>query len=174
LKISKRILSEFLCDFATNARMLANMLQHAPATEKIGFTRGASIPPPSQKKPRRPYHTALGPHSRIHRFAVIDVSTPEGELVARLHKNLVKHVGGRPSVVQRTIIERCLYLQLRIALMDKKLVQGGNMTEMDSNTYIAWSNALVRTMSRLGFSRKRNGKASLDEILAGEADEQPG
>ena len=50
--------------------------------------------------------------------------------------------------------------------MDKKLAQGHSLTEMDSNSYIAWSNALVRTMSRLGFEPKRSTRKPLAAILA--------
>jgi hypothetical protein len=55
-----------------------------------------------------------------------------------------------------------------LALLDKKMVQGHNFTEVDSNSYIAWTNALVRTMARLGFEPKRRGytKPSLQSILA--------
>jgi len=107
----------------------------------------------------------LGPHSRWHRLANLDERTSEGLIVNRLRKELFAHVGGHPSVVERVIIERCCFLQLRLALLDKKMVSGHNFTEIDSNSYIAWSNALVRTMSRLGFEPKTS-RTSLEEILA--------
>ena len=74
-------------------------------------------------------------------------------------------MGGSPSIVQMVVIERCCWLQLRLALLDKKIADGANFTEIDSNSFIAWSNALVRTMSRLGFEAKRTTRKPLSAIL---------
>ena len=88
---------------------------------------------------------------------MVDERTREGLIVHRLRRELTEHVGGHPSVVQRVVIERCCFLQLRLALLDRKMVAGHSFTEIDNNSYIAWTNALVRTMTRLGFEPKRNG-----------------
>jgi hypothetical protein len=63
---------------------------------------------------------------------------------------LLTHVGGRPSVVQQTLIERACQLQIRIAMMDRDFAAGCVQTEHDSRTYLAWSNSLTRTLRALG------------------------
>jgi hypothetical protein len=63
---------------------------------------------------------------------------------------IIAHVGGRPSVVQQTLIERACQLQIRIAMMDRDFAAGGGQTEHDSRTYLAWSNSLTRTLRELG------------------------
>jgi hypothetical protein len=65
---------------------------------------------------------------------------------------LLTHVGGRPSVVQQTLIERACQLQIRIAMMDRDFANGGVQTEHDSRTYLAWSNSLTRTLRELGMN----------------------
>jgi hypothetical protein len=147
-------------------------MDNTAAVERPRFTRGGKRPGSGRKaKAPNQHNLDIGPHSRIHRLTRIDMRTSEGLIVHRLRRQLIAHVGGNPSIVEFTVIERCCWLQLRLALMDKKLAQGHNLTEIDSNSYIAWSNALVRTMSRLGFEPKRNGSAR-SPVLA-ELDDDP-
>jgi hypothetical protein len=127
---------------------------------KVSYKRGDG---------KQPSRRQLGPHSRAHRLAHFDNRTREGLIVNRLRKELIEHVGGNPSIVECTVIERCCWLQLRLAMLDRKMMQGHSFTEIDNNSYIAWTNALVRTMTRLGFAPKRNvTRPTLDEIVAEE------
>jgi hypothetical protein len=155
------------------------MLQDPPQSVLITrkrFTRGAPPPPAQAKKKRHrgrnQFTVDLGPYSRAHRFTLANLNPrkPEALIVKKLNQELTEFIG-TPNVVQRTIIERCCWLQLRLAMMDVKLARGHQLTEIDSNCYLSWSNALIRTMARLGFEPKRNGKPSLDAILA-EADDE--
>ena len=45
---------------------------------------------------------------------------------------LTRHVGGRPSAVQRLLIERAAKLHLRLALMDAQTEPGGGMSEKNA------------------------------------------
>ena len=63
---------------------------------------------------------------------------------------LTAHVGGNPSHVQRTLIERAARLALYVEMMDARALESGGMTERDSRQYLAWSNSLTRTLERLG------------------------
>ena len=144
--------------------------------KRIGFSRGDALPEnrhrfggpqDTRKKPPQPnQYSDLGPHSRVHRLVEVDLRTKEGLIVNRLRRDLVKHVGGKPNVIQRVMIERCCWLQLRVSLLDRKIAAGEAFTEIDNNSYIAWCNALVRTMARLGVVTKRSSRPSLDTILA--------
>jgi len=157
---------------ATVARTLRAMSAPASATVERAkphrFKRGhkpAGNRPEGFKQPNQ--HSDLGPHSRVRPLAKVDMRTSEGLVVHRLRRQLIAHCGGNPSIVQMTIIERCCWLQLRLALLDKKILGGHEWTEYDNNSYLSWSNALVRTMSRLGFEpKKSNGSTPLGKVLA--------
>jgi hypothetical protein len=60
--------------------------------------------------------------------------------------DLIEFVGGKPDLLQTTLIERASVLRLRIALLDRQVVRDVELTEHDSNQYIAWVNALRRTL----------------------------
>ena len=109
----------------------------------------------------------LGPHSKVHRLVKVDHRTREGLIVLRLRKELIQHVGGQPNAIQRVLIERCCWLQLRLSMLDKKITSGRDFTEIDNNSYIAWHNSLVRTLARLGVEPKpTTSRPSLNAILA--------
>src|SRR5207253_1309538 len=85
----------------------------------------------------------VGPHSRPHNLAKLDGRTKEAQLLCRVREELTQHVGGRPTAVQRALIERCVWLSLRLAMLDKKIASGRDFTQIDSNTYLAWSNSFT-------------------------------
>jgi hypothetical protein len=76
------------------------------------------------------------------------------------------HVGGKPSAVQQTLIERACQLQIRIAMMDRDFAAGCVQTEHDSRTYLAWSNSLTRTLRELGVKAVSERAPNLQEFLA--------
>jgi hypothetical protein len=92
----------------------------------------------------------LGPYSQTAILSKLDGRTKEARLMRGTRSALVAHVGGRPSIVQQTLIERACQLQIRIAMMDRDFAEGHVQTEHDSRTYLAWSNSLTRTLRELG------------------------
>jgi hypothetical protein len=80
-----------------------------------------------------------------------DGRSKEGKLLRATRKALFDHLGGEDRITapQRALIERCAMLQLRISMLDDRLVNGG-FTEFDAKEYLAWSNSLTRTMVALG------------------------
>jgi hypothetical protein len=68
----------------------------------------------------------------------------------RIREDLVAHVGGKPTVVQRMLIDRATVLSLRLALLDEKITSEISLTEHDNNYVIAWQNALTRCLVALG------------------------
>jgi hypothetical protein len=139
---------------------------------KPKFTRGDAKKPERLKvEPHRNQHSRnLGPHSKVHRLVRVDGRTSAGLIVKRLRDDLIKHIGGNPSVVQRVMIERCCFLQLRISLLDIKITSGHTWTENDNNSYLSWTANLVRIMSRLGVEPKRSTpRPSLNAILESSA-----
>ena len=85
----------------------------------------------------------------------------------KVRAELTAHVGGFPDAVQRALIERCCWLSLRIALMDRKLTEG-TFTQIDSNVYLAWVGSLNRTISRLrpAHEASQTDQSAIDDILA--------
>ncbi len=80
---------------------------------------------------------------------------------------LAEHVGGMPSAVQRALIEQAVQLRLRLAVMDRKWSEAGaEMTECDSNTYLAWSNSFCRTLAQLGIQSPPPRPPTVEETLA--------
>lgn len=62
---------------------------------------------------------------------------------------LVKAIGGKPTFLQATLIDRACVLRLKIAMLDKQLVTGGDMGLHATNHYIAWVNALRRMIAEI-------------------------
>lgn len=106
-----------------------------------------------QHKPRRTrtaFTRQLGPYSRFHAIAEIDQRTKEAQLMCRVRDELTAHVGGRPSAVERLLIERATMLSLRVAQIDIKIMAGEVLTLHDNQHALSWNNALRRTLSELG------------------------
>lgn len=107
-----------------------------------------------------------------------DGRSKEARLLVGVRRELVEHVGGDPNAVQRAMIEQAAQLRLRIALMDRKFAETGVQTELDSRTYLAWSNTYARLLARLGPAvQSRAAKPTLRDYLAARkpaADPVPG
>jgi len=136
--------------------------------------------PPKKRPQPNQYRARLGPYSPTPRLLKIDQRTTMGYMVKHLRSNLIKHCGGKASVVQIALIEIACTLSLRVAMLNQKMVAGDNFTEIDNNCYLAWTNALTRTLSRLGTkSKERFGRDEpddeypYDERLATRASDRP-
>jgi hypothetical protein len=92
----------------------------------------------------------IGPYSRPHMLAKIDGRTKESRLMAAARAELVRHVGGHPNSIQRTLIERAARLQLYLEVMDRETLESGTMSERASRQYLAWSNSLRLCLRELG------------------------
>jgi hypothetical protein len=92
----------------------------------------------------------IGPYSRPHMLAKIDGRTKESRLLAAARAELTRHVGGAPTSIQRTLIERAARLMLYIEVMDRETLETGTMSERASRQYLAWSNSLRLTLRDLG------------------------
>ena len=99
----------------------------------------------------RRIHRRIGPYSTEGALSTLDGRSREALYMKRLRRDLIAHVG-TPSAVQRELIERVVRLSLQLQLMDEKLTHGIIFKTRDHNHYLAWSNALTRTLSRLGIA----------------------
>src|SRR2546430_782475 len=96
-------------------------------------------------------NSKLEPYSKAIMLARVDGRTREGHVVARMRRELFEHLGGEEnlSATQKALVERAALLQLRCAKLDEKLL-GGEFTEHDSRTYLAWVNSLRHCLTALG------------------------
>ena len=83
----------------------------------------------------------------------------------RVRRELVAHVGGQPNAVQRQLIERAVRLSLALELFDERMMHEASFMAKDHNKYISWSNALARTLARLGVKAADAKPPSLAEAL---------
>jgi hypothetical protein len=113
----------------------------------------------------------LRPYSRAEALSKIDGRTREGKLMQETRAELVRHLGGAPTVAQRALIERAVWMTLHLAVMDRRTAEkGGQMTEHDSVRYLAWTNTLTRTIRAIGLRGEGNPqRPSLSDHLAARA-----
>ena len=88
---------------------------------------------------------------------------------------LLAHVG-TPSATQRALVERAVMLTLHCALFDRRALEAGGLSERDGKSYLAYSNALARTLRALGLKGAapppapdpfaRNGRTVADLVAA--------
>jgi hypothetical protein len=114
----------------------------------------------------------MGPYSRvIDRGAIgkaIDGRSREGRFLRSYENALIEHCGGQPSIVQRCLINRASRLALHVELMDERVLAGNHVLTMhDNQHYLAWSNALGRTLARLGLqpASATQPNASLQDVM---------
>lgn len=111
----------------------------------------------------------IGPYSRPSSLAKLDGRSREASLMRRTAAELTAHVGGSPSATQRGLIDRAAWLTLHVAQLDDRALQsGGFMGEHDARQYIAWSNALTRTLRQLGTKGEAPKPMSFRERLIAE------
>jgi hypothetical protein len=116
----------------------------------------------------------MGALSEPFTLATMDKRSKQAWLLARVREGLTAHVG-KPTLVQRLLIDRAAMLTLRLAMLDQKIVDDEMLSLHGDQHAIAWQNALTRTLVAIGV----HGEASkalpttyrLDDYLASEAAE---
>jgi hypothetical protein len=102
--------------------------------------------------PIAPRSRHIGPLSRASTLAKLDRRTKEARHLAAVVADLTRHIG-QPSATEAFLIQRCAWLSLRVALFDERMVGRDDLSAHAFNAYIAWSNALTRTLARLGLNK---------------------
>jgi hypothetical protein len=103
----------------------------------------------------------------------IDGRSREGRFLLAYQAMLAEHLGGSPSRVQRELIRRCARLALHLELQDEKLMTGAPPSDHTARQYLAWNNALVRTLARLGLQGAAERAPTLAEIIGATAVRTP-
>lgn len=123
-----------------------------------------AIPSAIGKRKYRRAKRIGGAYSRIA-LGDIDGRLREARLMREITDDLTAHCGGKPSAVQRQLIQRAAVLHLRLALMDDQ-EPDGHMTEKTAREYLCWNNAYCRTLRLLGLKGTPERSPGLAEILA--------
>jgi hypothetical protein len=93
------------------------------------------------------------PGKQVRGFgAHVDARTTAGRQLKAFEAQLIKHVGGQPTVPQQVLITRCAWLNLKLSLLEAKAAQGAD-TEYDAKTYGSWANSLRRCLYTLGLNK---------------------
>jgi hypothetical protein len=110
----------------------------------------------------------LGPYSkRLQRGAIgniCDGRSSLGRFIRHLEAELVAHVGGKPSITQRMMIDRLIKIRLQLDLLDEKLAKG-DWTPHDCRTHGGLLNAYRLTARELGLEAAAERVPSLAEHL---------
>jgi hypothetical protein len=112
----------------------------------------------------------IGAYTRHIGIGDIDGRRREARLMREVTAELTRHVGGKPSAVQKMLIDRIARLQLRLMVLDSQVEPGGDMTERNTRQYLAWSNTLERSLRRLGLQAVPERGQTLADVIAGHAD----
>ena len=105
-----------------------------------------------------------GPYSKEIRLAQPDGRSRQGRLLTQMRGELSQQLGGSPTAAQRAMIERAAMLQLRVAMLDLKILDG-TFSEYDAKTYLAWTNSLTRTLNLLGLTTPAQAELTATEAL---------
>ena len=89
-------------------------------------------------------------HLDLRGLSRLDYRTKEDKAAKVFRQQLIEYLGGDPNVVEKALVDRCVYLQLKCWLLDRKIVNGMD-TDYDSKQYLAWSACLQRSLVRLGY-----------------------
>lgn len=84
----------------------------------------------------------------------------------RVRDELTDHLGGRPSVTQRLLIERVAILIFRLDMLDRQMLDGVTMEEHTRRAYLAWHNSVSRSLRHLGLTGAPAKAPSLADYLA--------
>jgi hypothetical protein len=112
-----------------------------------------------------------GPYSRaLERGAVgaLNGNSREAKFIKAYAAMLVEHCGGNPTAVQRQLITRAARLACHLELWDERTIpNGGAVTATGHNHYIAWHNAMTRTLAALGLKPSTADPPVEDAIVIG-------
>ena len=97
----------------------------------------------------------------------------EGRLFFGTIADLTTHVGGKPTPVQRELINRLAWLAVHLSMFDRDMVETGQLSARNAKQYLAWSNTqrlLLRELDSMGVEPTKPA-ASLAEYLASRSQE---
>ena len=95
----------------------------------------------------------------------IDARTLEARRERLIVAELTAHLGGHPNFPQQILIARASRLLVVIELMERHMIEGGEVAQFPGNQLLAWVNTLRRTLDALGMKRLEGGPKRLADVL---------
>ena len=136
-------------------------------TPHPGF--GGSQPARRPDDRRRQNAVVAGPRSLV--IEAVDISgevTREslaGRFLLAYERQLVKHLGKPPSVIQRLLIQRMARIALHFEMMDKAVFSEGKpMPLEDFDVYFRWNTGFMKMMENLGFGKRDERPRPEDQV----------
>ena len=114
----------------------------------------------------RPLVTPVSGRSRGQRRGIVHVDgrSREARLLKHVRRSILEqltaHQGGEATLVQRSLAERAAWIELKIAMLDQKQIDG-TFSEFDSKNYYAAVGALRRLYKEIGIDKPPPPFASL-------------
>ena len=106
----------------------------------------------------------VGPFSRDHVLATLDRRSKAGRVYRTIEKDLVAHVGGAPSAVERLLIQSAAVKGTRLALLTEAVLDGRDIG--NDGQALAYANSFERTLIVLGLkAHVRDITPSIEDIL---------
>ena len=96
--------------------------------------------------PKRP----PGPFSRRVLATIVNGKSTDGHFIRAYQRELTEHIGGRPTIVQRRLIERAAMLALHLLKFDQRAYRVGQLSDRSMRDYLAAHNSLTRTLQAIG------------------------
>jgi hypothetical protein len=89
--------------------------------------------------------------------------TKEGELIRRIRRMLIEHVGGQPSRAEALLISRTAWLMAHLAHMDERAMRDGGLSPHATREYLAWHGCVARALDTLGLKGAPKRDSGLDD-----------
>lgn len=98
-------------------------------------------------------------------LTAIDGRTLEARREKEVVAELVAHVGGHPSAVQKILIARAARLTVVIELLERQVVEHGEVADLAGRQILAWVGTLSRILKLLGVERPQQMPQRLADVL---------
>lgn len=108
----------------------------------------------------------LGLSSGAGALGKLDGRSKEARLIARVRRDLLAHLGGAPTAVQRALVDRAAWLSLHVAQLDAKAAGGEMLAGRDAKNYSTWSGSLTRALRELGMNAAAPPRPDLADYIA--------
>ena len=107
--------------------------------------------------------TPFGPYSK--RLRRLDGRTREGQREREVIAELTAHLGGKPTTPQLILVQRVAKLLVVIELLERRLIEKGEVSDFAGRQYLAWVNTLRLLLQLIGIERSEQAPARLAEVL---------
>jgi hypothetical protein len=125
----------------------------------------AAIPTASRTDVRQ-----MPPHPGRTRLAKLDGRTREARFIAKLRADLVRHVGGSPSITEAELIDMACDIAFEIEAMKRRRAdRDATLSLHDHRAFLAYQNTFRRTLAALGMKGAEARPQSLAERMAAAA-----